>query len=111
MFSQPYSGDLNDHFSVFNGFCKQLELNATKESVTFNLIIQTQFGNSTELQVLLADPGSSPYFMINPETLTGDTVATIKNSVTMYVIDVEQVQLMPDSEQCTMYGEEAEFKE
>ena len=100
-------GDLEEHFTIFNGFCKQLKINATDISELFTLTITTF---DQELHVLIADPESSTYFMFNPETLNGDIIEINKQLKHHYVIDIEEIQRMPESGECMMYGEGSEFK-
>ena len=96
--------NMKDHFTVFNGFCKHLDLSELLVTLHINFLFAREF------QVLIADPGSSPYFMINPETLNGDIIEVNKASHRVYVVDVEEIQWMPDSGECMIYGEEAAFK-
>ena len=94
-----------EYFTIFNGVCKQLKLNATDISEMFTLNI---LSFDQELHVLIADPGSFPYFMINP--VNGDIIDTNRELLHYYVIDIEEIQRMPDSGECIMYGEGAKFK-
>ena len=48
--------------------------------------------------------------MLNPETLNGDIIHTNINHKSIYVIDVEEIQWMPDSGECMVYGEGAVLK-
>ena len=108
-------GDLNEHFTVYNGFCKQLELDANTESELYTLNIEYNKLFKKDLQIVIAEPEGSPYFMINPETLNGDIIKTQGFSTRVwskpvYVVDLEEIQWLPDSGECMIYGNGADFK-
>ena len=105
----PNADDLIQHFSIFNGFCQQMKMNATHLSELFTLNIAT---TEQTLSVIITDPLNSPYFMLNPENMDGDAVIMDQGtkSKMIYNIYFEEIHWMAESGACMMYGEGEDFQ-
>ena len=105
---QSYS-NISEQFTIFNGFCKRFNLNTSvprSQQVFVNILVRPAH---KELRILLADPESSLYHMINIDALKGDDIITEKATKKVYLIDLEEHYLKEESGECTEYGENKEF--
>ena len=84
-------------------------MNATHLSELFTLNIAA---TEQTLSVIMTDPLTSPYFMLNPENMDGDAVKMDQGtkSKMIYTIYFEEIHWMAESGDCMMYGEGEDFE-
>ena len=101
---------MNQVFVAYSGFCMKIIINTTDipEDEMFTFLFYSQ--KNEPVQVIIADTDSTPYYMINTETVTGDTIAFEKGFVNYYSVKFEQMIWREENLECTNYGEGSEFK-
>ena len=102
-------------FKASNGFCLKNKINATNISQAELFYFGFHNGDTVQkekmrMQVNIADTDSSPYYMLNSQTLKGEAFGFEKKTEKYYSISFEEIHRLEESGECTNYGEEAEFK-
>ena len=101
---------INQIFVAFNGFCLKIVINTTNIPDEDMFMVSLFSQKNESVQVILADTGSSPYYMINSDTVTGDTIAFEKGVSNYYSVNFQNMVWSEENLECTKYGEDSEFK-
>ena len=100
-------------FTATNGFCVKHKINTTNITPTdlfyFGFYNMWTEYNDT-MQVIIADTDSSPYYMLNSQTLKGEDFGFENGNEKYYSISFEEIHRLEESGECTKYEEGAEFK-
>ena len=103
-----YSHHTEQGFTVFDGFCKKLDIDASKmQQIGLYWTILT-FPNE-EFQISIADSRRSSYYKIDNEALNGDAIVPRKNIGKTYTLQFQVKHLMKNAGKCTDYGEQEQF--
>ena len=100
-------------FTASNGVCVKQKINATYISQTdlfYAHFSNMNIGFNNTMQVYIADTDSSPYYMLDSQTLKGDAIGFESKHEKYYSISFEEIHRLEESGECTNYGEGAEFK-
>ena len=104
-----YEGQYTSTFTVFNGFCKKLNISADIQAHVSEFSAQV-FG---EFEIFLTDPGTSNYYAINAEAFNGDKIAnefdTLKRKK-YYSIQLEKIHWNKEASLCMDYGNGETFE-
>ena len=101
---------MNQAFVAFNGFCLKIVINTTNIPEDEMFIVSLYSLKNKTVEVIIADTGSTPYYMINSETVTGDTIAFEKGVSNYYSVNFQNIVWREENLECTNYGEDSEFK-
>ena len=101
--------DMNMVFHALNGFCLKVQMNTSNipESSLFSA-----FTFSSTKHIYIADTDSSPYYMLDIDSMQGDP---IEPDITAkfekyYSIELEEVHWLKESGECMDYGDEERFE-
>ena len=98
-------------FTAEDGFCVRHKLNATNISKKDLFSLNIMCGpKGDKIHVKIADTESSPYYMINAQTLRGQAIEQESYDSKYYGISFEEIHRLEESGECTQYGEGAKFK-
>ena len=97
-------------FTAFNGFCTKIRVNTTGIPPDDLFVVSFYAKNDKSVQVIVADTGSAPYYMINTDTLAGDAVAFEQGFAKYYTINFEEMVWREENLECTNYGQGSAYQ-
>ena len=98
--------DLTQHFTFFNGFCYKLDIPRSETGLTQ---VEVATRNGSNFQIIVTDPEMALYYAIYSGTLHGQQIKTQNSKTVYYALNVEEIQWMEATSECTSYGEGQTF--
>ena len=95
---------LPEHFTIFSGFCHELDIDIAASS---EILVSTLQGQ--EFQIIVTDPEMSLYYAIYSDTHKGEKIETMRDSSVHFSLALEEIHWMEDNGECANYGEGKEF--
>ena len=103
---QYFESNITYKFMVENGYCAW---NITLSDMDIEISTYNNDNNSYPLKVYLADKNISPYYMLDTNTLRGESIKIGDNKARRYKISFEEVHWLEETGDCINYGYGAQY--
>ena len=97
-----------EHFMAYDGgFCRKIDVE-TRNITELNWV-SIEMSNE-DSQIIIADANRSLYYKLDTESLIGDPINLSKGVTKYFRIHLEEVQWSKTAGECSLYGDEEDFK-
>ena len=102
---------LEQAFTVFDGYCKKIDVRETIITNSMDLITITTYAGN-RFQVFIADPDLALYHAVNTDSFWGELIIPDpkESNIKYYSLDLEEIHRSEDRGECTNYGKDGPFR-